>query len=188
MFAQEMKGAVEALLFVSGEPLPLETLAKITGIEAGELAELLAGMAEEYAGQKRGWRLEEVAGGYRLVTCPEYAPYIEQLLQHPKAGLSHAALETLAIIAYRQPVTRLEIEQIRGVKADHSLANLLGKNLICEVGRKETLGRPILYGTTEEFLRHFGLRQTEELPKLDEVFVQEEIPLFAEQPVGDEKE
>ncbi|MZP28177.1 SMC-Scp complex subunit ScpB [Heliobacterium undosum] len=172
-----MSRVIEALLFVSSDPLSIETIAEATGFAAEEVRELLAGLKAEYDGQERGWQLEEVAGGFRLSTRAEFAPYIERLLRTPQQGLSNAALETLSIIAYHQPVTRAEIEQIRGVKADRSLATLLGKGLIQEVGRKEALGRPILYGTTDSFLRHFGLRSLADLPKLEEVFLQEELPL-----------
>ncbi|MZP41673.1 SMC-Scp complex subunit ScpB [Heliobacterium gestii] len=177
MFPNSMSRVIEALLFVSSDPLSVEALAEATGFAEEEVRELLAALKAEYDGQERGWQLEEVAGGFRLSTRAEFAPYIERLLRAPQQGLSNAALETLSIIAYHQPVTRAEIEQIRGVKADRSLATLLGKNLIQEVGRKEALGRPILYGTTDSFLRHFGLRSMEDLPKLEEVFLQEELPL-----------
>ncbi|WP_235918856.1 SMC-Scp complex subunit ScpB [Heliomicrobium undosum] len=177
IFPNSMSRVIEALLFVSSDPLSIETIAEATGFAAEEVRELLAGLKAEYDGQERGWQLEEVAGGFRLSTRAEFAPYIERLLRTPQQGLSNAALETLSIIAYHQPVTRAEIEQIRGVKADRSLATLLGKGLIQEVGRKEALGRPILYGTTDSFLRHFGLRSLADLPKLEEVFLQEELPL-----------
>lgn len=177
MFVGEMAGVLEALLFVSSDPVPLDVLAEVSGLSPDEAKQLLARLADEYTEQGRGWRLEEVAGGYRLSTRPEHSTYIERLLRSPQHGLSNAALETLAIIAYQQPATRLEIEHIRGVKADRSLATLLGKGLIKEVGRKEGLGRPILYGTTEIFLRHFGLRDLEDLPKLEDVFVQCDLSL-----------
>ncbi|ABZ84444.1 segregation and condensation protein b [Heliomicrobium modesticaldum Ice1] len=177
IFPNSKSRVIEALLFVSSDPLSVETIAEATGFAAEEVRELLAGLKAEYDDQERGWQLEEVAGGFRLSTRAEFAPYIERLLRTPQPGLSNAALETLAIIAYHQPVTRAEIEQIRGVKADRSLATLLGKGLIQEVGRKEALGRPILYGTTDSFLRHFGLRSLADLPKLEEVFLQEELPL-----------
>ncbi|WP_341479003.1 SMC-Scp complex subunit ScpB [Heliobacterium chlorum] len=177
LFTGQMDRVLEALLFVSSDPVPLDTLAEVTGLSAEEVRKLLNDLAAEYAEQGRGWQLEEVAGGFRLSTRPDFAPYIERLLRAPQQGLSTAALETLAIIAYNQPVTRLEVEQIRGVKSERSLATLLGKGLIQEVGRKDALGRPILYGTTEQFLRHFGLRNLEELPRLEEVFVQDLLPL-----------
>lgn len=180
VFSADLSRVLEALLFVADEPVPLAALADAAGLMPAATREILADLADRYDRENRAWQLEEVAGGYRLATRPEYAPYIERLLRRPQPGLSGAALETLAIIAYQQPVTRLAIEQVRGVKADHCLATLLGKGLIKEVGRKETLGRPILYGTTEQFLRHFGLRSLKELPKIEDIFVQEELPLSLE--------
>ncbi|KAB2952743.1 SMC-Scp complex subunit ScpB [Heliorestis acidaminivorans] len=173
---EDKSSVLEALLFASSEPVPLDLLAKITELTTEEAEKQLRVLAHSYDQERRGWQLEEVAGGYRLATRPEYSTYVMRLIKpQGSQGLSKAALETLAIVAYHQPVTRAEIEQIRGVKVERSLATLLGKKLIQEKGRKEALGRPILYGTTEQFLLHFGLRTIEELPLLEEVFVQSDL-------------
>ncbi|QGG49403.1 SMC-Scp complex subunit ScpB [Heliorestis convoluta] len=189
LFVEDRSRELEALLFVSPDPVPLDLLSDVVGLPPEEIEKQLKALAAEYDQQRRGWQLEEVAGGYRLATRPEYSAYVMRFLkpQGPQ-GLSKAALETLAIIAYHQPVTRAEIEEIRGVKADRSLATLLGKKLIQEKGRKEALGRPILYGTTDHFLRHFGLRTLEELPSLDEVFVQPDLTFPEEQERNNEGE
>lgn len=161
------KALLEALLFAPGEPVTLETLKEITGLSGDRLQGLVARLQEEYRERESGLSIREVAGGYLMTTSPRYAPYLRQLFQEKsKQPLTRAALETLSIIAYRQPVTRVEIEAIRGVKVERLLATLEGKKLIRGVGRKETVGRPLLYGTTVEFLRYFGLRSLEELPPL----------------------
>ena len=157
--------AIEAMLFVSGEPVAVTDLARALEIAPFQAEEALDRMDALMTEQKRGLRLKRFGGHVQLTTSAEWKPTIEKLLQPiQKQSLSQSALETLAIIAYRQPVTKLEIEQIRGVKCDYSVQSLLNKRLIMEVGRRETVGRPILYGTTDEFLSHFGLRGLNELP------------------------
>jgi segregation and condensation protein B len=127
--------------------------------------ELIEAMKADFAKDERGIQLVEVAGAYQFATKPELAPYLERMAQSPsRASLSQAALETLSIVAYRQPVTRVEIEEIRGVNSDRALNTLLSKELIMEVGRSEAVGRPILYGTTPSFLQYFGLKGLEDLP------------------------
>ena len=136
-------------------------------LEASQLEVLAAVdlLEKQYDEQHRGLRLKRFGEHVQLATRAEYAPYIERLLQPvQKQSLTQAALETLSIVADRQPVTRLDVEAVRGVKCDYSLQSLVNKNLICEVGRKETIGRPILYGTTDAFLSHFGLRTLADLP------------------------
>lgn len=164
MTADPVRGAVEALLFVAGEPLPVGRLARILGVGEGVVREALQELVEACRAPGRGIELVEVAGGWQLVTRPEYSRAVEELLQPRRQALSRAALETLAIIAYRQPVTRAEIEAIRGVQSDAGLRALLERGLVREVGRKEAPGRPILYGTTPLFLQQFGLRDLSELP------------------------
>ena len=160
----ELKRVLEALFFVASEPLPLEKLQEITN--AGNDALLLAAseLIEEYSG--KGFQLRTLAGGYQLFTPAEYAPYIEKLYRPKAQQLSRAAMETLAIIAYKQPITRGEIAAIRQVAVDGIVTNLLEKNLIKEVGRRIALGRPVLYGTTQEFLMFFGLNDLSELPEV----------------------
>ncbi|EKP93870.1 SMC-Scp complex subunit ScpB [Thermaerobacter subterraneus] len=159
-----VRGAVEALLFVAGEPLPASRMARILGVSEAVVREALEELAQACRAPGRGIELVEVAGGWQLVTRPEYSRAVEELLQPRRQALSRAALETLAIIAYRQPVTRAEIEAIRGVQSDAGLRALLERGLVREVGRKEAPGRPILYGTTPLFLQQFGLRDLSELP------------------------
>lgn len=162
------KAIAEALLFASAEPLPLRRLAALMGLDERDVRELVEELRREMNAPGRGLMLQEAAGGYQLVTRPEVAQYVEQLAQPRPSGLSHAALETLAIIAYRQPVTRAEVEALRGVSIDSALGTLLERRLVREVGRKEAPGRPILYGTTREFLLYFGLTDVADLPGVSE--------------------
>ena len=161
----ELFAAVEAMLFISGEPVRIPDMARALEIAPFQLEEALDRMDARMAEDRRGLRLKRFGEQVQLTTAAELRPLIEKLLQPvQKQTLSQAALETLAIVAYRQPVTKLDMEQIRGVKCDYSVQSLLNKRLIMEVGRRETVGRPILYGTTDEFLSHFGLRTLGELP------------------------
>lgn len=162
----ELSKIIEAILFVSGEPLQIGALAHALEVTEIEISEALEALESDYDFQRRGICLKRFGSHVQLSTRADYAPYIEKLLQPvQKQSLSNAALETLAIVAYKQPVTKLEIEAVRGVKCDYSVQSLVNKGLIEEVGRKETLGRPILYGTTDSFLAHFGLRTLDDLPK-----------------------
>lgn len=169
MFYDHVKRIIEGLLFMAGEPLSGQKLAEILELDEENMLLLLEQLRDEYDKAERGIMLSEVAGGYQFCTRPDIAPYVEKLYKPQPAVLSQAALETLSIIAFKQPVTRLEIEAIRGVKADSALHTLLERKLIKEVGRKEGLGRPILYGTTVEFLRQFGLKDLTDLPVLSSV-------------------
>lgn len=162
---------LEALLFVAWEPQTTRRLAEIVQLEPKLVRELLLELKEEYA--ERGFRLVEIAGGWQFLTRGEFAPYVERLYKPRSQQLSKAALETLAIVAYRQPVTRLEVDAVRQVKSDAMLAKLLERGLIKEVGRLEGPGRPILYGTTREFLAAFGLNSLEELPSFEELVPEE---------------
>ncbi|GMB07800.1 segregation and condensation protein B [Thermolongibacillus altinsuensis] len=166
----EKKAIIEALLFASGEEgLSHKQIAAALEISEEEVSELIEQLKQAYEQEERGIMLVEMAGTLQLVTKKEYAPYLQKLVESPTtSSLSQAALETLAIIAYRQPITRAEIEEIRGVKSDKPLQTLLAKALIKEVGRAEGTGRPILYGTTKEFLDYFGLKTLDELPPLPE--------------------
>ncbi|GAW93912.1 SMC-Scp complex subunit ScpB [Calderihabitans maritimus] len=169
MDSGEAKAVIECLLFVAREPLTLKTIGEIVGMKEKEVRQLLEELMQSYNNGSHGIRLLEVANGYQFCTRPEFASYIEKLYQPQIQMLSKAALETLAIIAYKQPITRAEIETIRGVKSDRVISTLLERRLIQEVGRREGPGRPILYGTTDEFLRSFGLKSLEELPNLEEL-------------------
>lgn len=157
---------LEAILLASPEPLTVKRIAEVIGLDERDARILVEDLRKQYQEPGRGLYIREVAGGYQLTTRPEYAEYVERLIQPRARGLSHAALETLAIIAYRQPITRPEIEGVRGVKVDRLVEVLLERRLIRELGRKEAPGRPMLYGTTREFLEHFGLKDLRELPPI----------------------
>ena len=165
-----LKGRIEAILFVAGEAVRVEDLAKALNITLPELEDALTELRDEYDFAQRGFCLKRFGHQVQLATRALYSADVVRLLQPvQKQSLSQAVMETLAVVAYRQPVTKAEVEQIRGVKCDYSIHSLVTKNLITEVGRKDTLGRPILYGTTEEFLSHFGLEALEDLPPMPDM-------------------
>ncbi len=160
----KIASAVETLLFIVGEPLDTEDIKKVINIREMELRQGLELLERKYSGAS-GILLKEFGTKLQLCTNPENAAYVEDLLNPiQKKSLSQSALEVLSIIAYRQPVTRGEIEQIRGVKCDYSVMSLRQKGLIEEVGHKDVIGRPVLFGTTDLFLRHFGLNSLDDLP------------------------
>lgn len=159
---------IESLLFVANEPVALSDLAWALDVPTKEASDAVDRLCESYA--DRGVRIQRLDSQIQMVTAPEAAPAIERFLGLELSGrLSEAALETLGIIAYRQPITRPEIDEIRGVNSDSVLRTLLSRGLIEEVGRLDAVGRPILYGTTFEFLQHFGLESLDDLPPLDNI-------------------
>ena len=161
-----LRNSVEAILFVATEPVTIADLEKATG---GSRKDVEVALGELKAATKdRGLALREVGGGYRFFSNPVYREAVERYLLPPKTYMSPQSLETLAIVAYLQPVTRAEVESIRGVNVDAVMGTLEERRLICELGRKEVVGRPILYGTTTQFLEAFGLRSIDELPPLPE--------------------
>lgn len=163
----KLKSIIEGLLFLSGEEgLSVRQIAEITEQSDGLVGEALEDMKEEWERQERGIQIVQIAGSYKMATLVEHAPYFERLAYSPsRSSLSQAALETLSIVAYRQPITRVEIEDIRGVKSERAIHTLVSKGLIEEVGRAEAIGRPILYGTTKSFLDYFGLANIKDLPE-----------------------
>jgi segregation and condensation protein B len=169
---------LEALLFVASEALSIKQLAKLTGAEESDVTLALAKIEEEFA--HRGIVVRFAGGGYRFASAPAARESVEAYLLPPKSNLSPAALETLAIVAYTQPCTKGEIEDVRGVSADSVIATLLDRRFICESGRKESPGRPMLYKTTPEFLESFGLNSLDELPRID---VEAGVPLELAFPV-----
>lgn len=181
MQPNELSHIIEAVLFVAGEPVLVEDLAKALEVSQLELTTALDALSSEYDYQRRGIRLNRFGQHVQLATRADYAPYVERLLQPvQKQSLSQKAMETLAVVAYRQPVTKGEVEAVRGMKCDYSIQSLVNKGLIEEVGRKEVIGRPILYGTTDKFLDHFGISSLAELPQLPEmepISSEEEAPL-----------
>jgi segregation and condensation protein B len=176
----EWKSIIEGLLFASGdEGLDVREIADVLELDWRVVEELIDDVQDSYVNENRGFRIAKVAGSYQLTTNPEHAPFFAKLAQAPTRGsLSQAALETLAIVAYRQPITRIDIEEVRGVKSDRALHTLVAKELIHEVGRAEAIGRPILYGTTKQFLQYFGLAELKDLPDADQMVG--EIDLEAE--------
>lgn len=169
MDTKKMEGALEAILFTMGESVEAEKLAKALETDVRTIKKVLAGMEAKYREENRGVRIVELDGSYQMSTKPELYEYLIRVASQPKRQvLTDVLLETLSIIAYKQPVTKLEIEKVRGVKSDHAVNKLVEYELVVEVGRLDAPGRPILFGTTEEFLRRFGLRSPEELPQLEE--------------------
>jgi segregation and condensation protein B len=156
---------LEAVLFVASEPISIKALAKLTGAEEADVTVALQHIDEEFA--ERGIVLREVAGGYRFASAPAARAAVEAYLLPPKTNLSPAALESLAIVAYNEPVTKAQIEEIRGVSADSVIATLLDRRFIVESGRRESPGRPLLYKTTPDFLESFGLNSLDDLPAVD---------------------
>ncbi|MDP4144822.1 MAG: SMC-Scp complex subunit ScpB [Bacillota bacterium] len=162
--------AIESLLFASGEPMKLKHIAAIINCHADFTKELIDELAASYAKEERGIKLISINDQYQLVTKSENSHYVQRLLKtNTRQALSQAALETLSIIAYKQPITRIDIDEIRGVKSDRAILTLHQRNLIKECGRLEVPGRPILYSTTDEFLKYFDLRNLESLPSMDQL-------------------
>jgi len=165
----ERIGVIEALVFVAEEPLNAKTIADVLKEDRAVVEEGLAELVKEFNGRNGGLQLREVAGGWQFATRPEYHEHVRAFLRtRPSAKLTLASLETLAVIAYRQPVTVPEILEIRGVQSPSSIKTLLDKKLIVAKGRKETVGRPMMYGTSKEFLMQFGLKDLSELPSIED--------------------
>ena len=179
MESGSLKALLEALLLVSDDSVPAPELARAAGAEPGEVASALAELAAEYADANRGFQLREVAGGWRLFTHPAYHDEVaDYVLSWDTRRLSQAALETLAVIAYHQPVTREGVRAIRGVNSDGVIGSLKEKGLVREVGRERDRGQAQLWGTTRLFLEHFGLRSLRDLPPLEDFAPDEESRRF----------
>jgi len=170
MSENNLKSAVEAMLFASEKPLVIDQLRKaLNNLEGNEIRKILEELRTEYEQSNRGLRIVEVAGGFQMITSPDFAPFLKKLFKSRNTErLSKPALETLAIIAYKQPLTRVEIETLRNVNVDGVIKSLVDKNLIRITGRKKVAGRPFVYGTTRQFLEYFGLKSLDELPKMEE--------------------
>jgi segregation and condensation protein B len=168
---EDLKRIMEALLFASPEPLSIARIRSILqGVETGEITQALESLRDDYAGESRSFQIVEIGGGYQLATKPDYAVFVGKLVEsRSKQRLSKAAMETLAIVAYKQPVVRSMIESIRGVNADGVLRTLMERDLIRIIGRADGPGRPLLFGTTREFLLQFGLNKLSDLPGLKEI-------------------
>jgi len=164
-----LKSAIEALLFANEKPLTIEQIRKVLENSANEIRALLEELKSDYEQSNRGVRIVEIAGGFQMLTATNFAPFLKKFFKERHVEkLSKPGLETLAIIAYKQPLTKLEIEWLRNVNVDGVMKSLLEKNLIRISGRKKAPGRPFVFGTTKQFLVYFGLKSLEELPKMDE--------------------
>jgi len=167
--ATELQSITEALIFVADEPLDAKTISKVLRVEQSAVDYAIQSLAEEYDRRGGGLQLREIAGGWQISTRPEHHEHVRAYLKsRPSAKLSLASLETLAVIAYKQPVTVPEILEIRGVQSPSAIKTLLDKKLIVAKGRKETVGRPMMYGTSKEFLIQFGLKDLSELPSIED--------------------
>lgn len=171
---KNIKAAIEAILFTMGEAVEVSRIAESLELSVDETQKILEKMKKQYQDQERGIQLIELDHSYQLCTKKEYCEYLIRLAMHPKKpALTDVMLETLSIIAYKQPVTKVEIEKIRGVKCDHAVNKLVEYNLVKELGRLDAPGKPILFGTTEEFLRSFGVQDLDNLPVPDPVKVED---------------
>ncbi|PYS64559.1 MAG: SMC-Scp complex subunit ScpB [Acidobacteria bacterium] len=165
----ELKSITEALIFVADEPINTKTIADVIDVDREAVEKAVAELVEEYDARASGLQLREIAGGWQIATRPEHHENVRAYLKSkPSAKLSLASLETLAVIAYKQPVTVPEILEIRGVQSPSAIKTLLDKRLIVAKGRKETVGRPMMYGTSKEFLIQFGLKDLSELPSVED--------------------
>jgi segregation and condensation protein B len=166
----QLEAAIEAILFAMGGSVELSQIAKAIGQDLNVTRSLIYNLMDKYRQEERGIQIIELEQSYQMCTRKEYYEYLIQIASHPaKPNLSDVMLETLSIVAYKQPITKAEIEKIRGVKSDHAVNKLIEYNLIRELGRLDAPGRPILFGTTEDFLRYFGVQTLEDLPVLDPV-------------------
>ena len=164
-YVEKLRATVESLLFITNEPLTSSQIAELAEIEEDDVLDVLDWLQEDYSDASKGIGVMKLGDGYIMAIKQDYLPYVEKLYRPQMSTLSMAALETLAITAYKQPVTRGEVELIRGVKADKIVQNLIAKELIEEKGRKDAPGRPILYGTTRKFLQYFNIESLDQLPE-----------------------
>ena len=168
------KAIIEGILFSMGDSVELEKIASVIELDKKKTKALIEEMRKEWDDEGRGVSIMELDGSYQMCTRPEIYEYLIKIAKQPKKRvLTDVLLETLSIIAYKQPVTKMEIEKIRGVSSDHAVNKLVEYNLVCELGRLDAPGRPLLFGTTEEFLRSFGVQSIDELPVLSPVQVEE---------------
>jgi segregation and condensation protein B len=191
MDEKELKDIVESLIFVSEKPVTISSIKFVLGKEGAgfDIEKIIKEIEANYHNRKSPIELRYIAGGWQFSSRKEFSPWVKKMFKdRATLRLSNSALETLSIIAYKQPMSRSEIEEIRGVEASGVLETLLERKLVKIVGRKETLGRPLLYGTTQEFLKHFGLTHLSELPSLDELPAQENIEQLTETPDQNQQE
>ena len=174
METNNYEAAIEAILFTMGESVEIDKIAKALELTKAQVKKIVANMQKELESDSRGIRIIELENAYQLCTKPEMYDYLIKVAKQPRRQvLTDVMMETLSIIAYKQPVTKMEIEKIRGVSSDHAVNKLVEYNLVCELGRLDAPGRPLLFGTTEEFLRCFGVHSIDDLPVLSPVQVEE---------------
>lgn len=174
MKVSEIEAVIESLLFISGDAVSITNISNTIKMDIATTEAIIISLKQKYERENRGMRIIEIDDCYQMATSPTCFEYIRDMYKSPvKKGLSQAILETLAIVAYKQPITKAQIEEIRGVNATHALSKLSEKELIYEVGRDNSAGHPILFGTTQEFLRYFGFENMEQLPKLPEKTIQD---------------
>ncbi|MDD5130644.1 MAG: SMC-Scp complex subunit ScpB [Candidatus Omnitrophica bacterium] len=173
MEENNLKSAIEALIFASEKPITTDQIRKVLGdLDSVSINKIIADLKKEYEEQNRGIRVVEIAGGFQMITSSNFAPFLKKLFKNRYSEkLSKPALESLAIIAYKQPLTKAEIESLRNVNVDGVMKSLIEKNLIRICGRKKIPGRPFVFGTTREFLEHFGLKSLQDLPKMEDFTV-----------------
>lgn len=166
----EVEAAIESILFISGEAVPLSKIAYALEQDLKTTKSIITGLIEKFEKEKRGLQIIEINNSYQMCTNPKYFETIRKLYSSTqKQVLTQTLLETLAIIAYKQPITKMQIEEIRGVSAEHAVNKLIDRKLICEVGRLDMPGKPILFGTSEDFLRYFGFKSLDKLPKMNDI-------------------
>lgn len=169
MKLSELEAVVESILFVSGEAVELSVIADAIEMDKATTKAIISSLADKYEEEKRGIRIVPIESGYQMCTAPRCFEFIRSIYKTTRRqGLTQSLLETLAIVAYKQPITKAQIEEIRGVSAEHAVNKLMEKGLIREAGRMDTPGRPIAFATTKEFLRYFGFASTNELPEFDD--------------------
>ena len=169
MKTSKAEGIIEAILFTMGDSVTVNKIADVIECEVDETRQIIRGMMEKYKKENRGIRIIELEDSYQMCTKAEMYEYLIRIAKQPKrCVLTDVQLEVLSIVAYKQPVTKMEIEKIRGVKSDHAVNRLVEYNLVCETGRLDAPGKPILFGTTEEFMRRFDIQSMEELPGPDQ--------------------
>ncbi len=182
MKMNEYEAVIEAALFVAGDAVPLAALADMIEMDKATTKAIVNTLISRYTNENRGMRIIEIDDGYQMCTSPSCFDTIKKIYKgNQRQGLTPALLETLAIIAYKQPVTKSDIEEIRGVNSDHAVNRLVEKGLVCEAGRLDTPGKPILFGTTTEFLRYFGFKDTNDLPVLREPELDGQMSIFNEE-------
>lgn len=178
MTIKEAEHIIESILFTMGDSVSAERIADAIEMDKETTIKIIHNLMDEYNQEQRGMRIVELEDSFQMSSNPQYYEYLIRIAKQPKRFvLTDVMLETLAIVAYKQPVTRIEIEKIRGVKSDHAMNKLIEYGLVCECGRLEAPGRPILFGTTEEFLRRFGVHSLDDLPGIDE----ERMQVFKEE-------